>query len=77
MKGEDKNSWKAQASSSNVDAPTKKHFYSLRSKGEQESALDVVNRMVQVFFINVYALLGPGSTLSIFIPFASKKFDIL
>ena len=43
IKGQDKGSRQAQASSSNVDDPKKNYFYALCSKGEQESYRDVVD----------------------------------
>ena len=35
-------------------------FYELKARGEQESSPDVVMCMLQVFSVNVYALLDPG-----------------
>ena len=52
------------------------HFYALCSSGEQESSPNVVTGMLQVFSIDVYALLDLGSTLSFFTPFVASQFDI-
>ena len=75
MKGK-KRSGQAQASRSNVDAPMKNHFYGLPSSGEQECSPNVVTGMLQVFSIDVYALLYPGTTLYFVTPLISRKFDI-
>ncbi|XP_049394710.1 uncharacterized protein LOC125858999 [Solanum stenotomum] len=64
-------------SGSNFDAPKKNRFYALQSQGDQESSLDVVNGMLQVFSIDVYALLDPGATLSFVTSFVAMKFEIL
>ena len=60
-----------------MDSPKKNHFYALCFKGELESSLDVVTRMLHVFSIDVYALLDQGATLSFVTPFIARKFDIL
>ena len=65
-----------QASGSNVDPQKKNNFYSLRSRGEQQSSPDVVTDMLQVFSIDVYALLNLVSTLSFFTPLVARMFDI-
>ena len=65
LKGQDKGSVQVLASVSNVDAQKKNSFYALRSMGEQESSPcspDVVTRMLQVFDIDLYALLYPSAT---------------
>ena len=59
-----------------MDAPKKKFFYALHSWGEQVSSPDVVLVMLQVFFINVYALLDSGDTLSFVTPLITRNFDI-
>uniref|UniRef100_M1DCG5 Gag-pol polyprotein n=1 Tax=Solanum tuberosum TaxID=4113 RepID=M1DCG5_SOLTU len=64
-------------SGSNSDAPKKNRFYSLQSRSDQEGSLDVVTGMLQVFSIDVYALLDPGGTLSFVTPLVAMKFDIL
>ena len=43
-------------SGSNSYAPKKKNFYALHSPCYQESSPDVMKRMLQVFFIELYAL---------------------
>ena len=73
-KGQDKKS--KQASSSNVDASKKNIFYALRSRGEQQSSPNVVTGMLQVFWIDVYALDDPGDTLSFVTPLIARKFNI-
>ena len=62
LKGQDM-SVKPQASGSNK-APKKNHFYALISRGEQKNSPDVVTSTLNVFSINVYALLDPRDTLS-------------
>ena len=64
-------------SGSNSDAPKNTRFHALQSRGDQESSLDVVTGMLQVFSIDVYALLDPDSTLSFVTPYVAMKFDIL
>ena len=76
LKGQDKGSGKDQASGFNVDPPKKNCFYALRSRVEQESSSDVVAGMLQVFSIDVYDLLDPGTKLSFVTPLISKKFGI-
>ena len=67
---------KAKKSGSNVDALKKEPICALRSTGELETCTDVVTSMMNVFYIDSYALLDPGSTFSYTIPLVSKKFDI-
>ena len=52
-------------------------FYALRSRGEQETSLDVVTGMLKVFSIDVYTLFDPGATLFFVTLLVAKKFDIL
>ena len=49
---------KDQASGSN-ESPKKNHFYALRSRGEQDTSPDVMTDMLNVFSIDVYALIDP------------------
>ena len=49
----------------------------LRSRGDQEDSPDVVTDMLQMFSINVYALLDPDATLSFVTPLVSMNFDVL
>ena len=67
----------AQASIPSLNAPKRNHSYALCSKDEQEEFHDVVTDMLQVFFIDVYDLIHPGSTLSFVTPLVSRKFDVL
>ena len=46
-----------------TEAPKRNHFYALKTRDEQENSPDVVRSTLQVFSINVYALLDPGSSL--------------
>nr|XP_010323509.1 uncharacterized protein LOC104648276 [Solanum lycopersicum] len=62
VRGQDKGSVQAQASGLNED-PKKNHFYYLRSRGELETYPDMVTSMLEVLFIDVYALLHPSATL--------------
>ncbi|XP_069152730.1 uncharacterized protein [Solanum lycopersicum] len=50
----------AQASAPNPDAPKKNLFYALQSQGDQESSSDVVTSVLQLFSVDVYALLDAG-----------------
>ncbi|KAH0727836.1 hypothetical protein KY290_003558 [Solanum tuberosum] len=68
---------KVLPSGSNSDAPKKNRFYVVQSRGDQESFPDVVIGMLQVFSIDVYALLDSGATLSFVTPFVAMKFEIL
>ena len=52
-------------------------MYALRSRGEQEKSPDVVTCMLQVFSINVYDLLGPGTTLYIINHLVAMKVYVL
>ena len=76
VKGQVK-STQAQEIGSNVDSPRKNCFYALRSRGEQESSPNVVTGMIQVFSVDVYALLDPSAILYFVTPLIPKKFDIL
>ena len=76
MKSHDNGNGQAQASGSS-DAPKKNRFYAFCSRGEQETSRDVVNGMLKIFTLDVYALLDPGATLSFVTPLAAKKFDVL
>ena len=67
---------KRQSSGSYVDPPKKNCFYALRSRVEQESSSDVVAGMLQVFSIDVYDLLDPGTKLSFVTPLIARKFNI-
>ena len=61
MKGNDKGS--LQESGSNVVSPKKNRFYALHSRGKKESSPDVVTDMLEVFSLNVCALLDLCATL--------------
>ena len=76
VKFKGKGKGKNQASGSNVDPPKKNNFYALRTKGETKSYADVVISMFQVYYIDVYALLHTGATISFLTNFISSKFDI-
>ena len=76
FEGQDNGSVHAQASGSS-DAPKKNRFYALRSRGEQDTSLDVVNSMLKVFSLDVYPSLDPDATLLFVTPLVDKKFDIL
>ncbi|XP_069151938.1 uncharacterized protein [Solanum lycopersicum] len=73
---QDKGSGQAQASGSS-NAPKKNHFYPLLSGGEQKTSPEVVTGMLNVFSLDVYALLDSGATFSFFKPLVTKKFGIL
>ena len=75
LKSHDKGSFSSQASGSSDD-PKKNRFYTLRSRGEQETSHDLVTGMLKVFSLDVYSLLDPGATLSFVTPLVAKTFDI-
>ncbi|XP_015075453.1 uncharacterized protein LOC107019477 [Solanum pennellii] len=77
VKVQGKGNSQVQSSSPSSEAPKRNRFYALKARGEQESSHNVVTGMLQAFSINVYALLDPGSTLSLVTPLVSWKFDIL
>lgn len=64
-------------SAPNPGAPKKNHFYAHKSRGDQESSLDVVTGMLKLFSFDVYALLDLGATLSFVAPLVALKFEIL
>ena len=76
IKCQDKDSGKAQTSGSS-DVPMKNHFYSLYSRGDQETSPDMVTSMSKIFTLDLYGLLDPGDTLSFVTPIEAKKFDVL
>ncbi|XP_015055042.1 uncharacterized protein LOC107001562 [Solanum pennellii] len=77
VKGQGKRNNQAQASGPSSDAPKKNRFYALRLRGDQKNYPNVVTGMLQVFSIDVYALLNPRATLSFVNPLVSMKFDVL
>ena len=52
-------------------------FYALRSRGDQGDSPNVFTGMLQVFSINIFALLNPGVTLSFVTPLVAIKFGVL
>ena len=62
FKGQDKGS--EQACGLNDDASKKNHFYSLHSRGEQETSPYFLTGMFKVCSINVYTLLDPAAIFS-------------
>ena len=58
------------------ETPKKNRFYALRSRGEQETFLDVVTCMLRVFYVDVYALFDSGATLFFVTSLVAKMFDI-
>ncbi|XP_015081364.1 uncharacterized protein LOC107024983 [Solanum pennellii] len=55
-----KGNGQTQLGSPSSDAQKRNRFCALKAKGEKESSPDVVTGMIQVFSINVYALLDQG-----------------
>ena len=45
--------------------------------GDHEESPDVVTGILQVLYINVYALLYPGATLLFVTPLVARKFKVL
>jgi len=74
-KGKEEN--QAPPSGSNSEAPKKSHFYALQSRSDQKGSSDVVIGMLQVFSIDIYALLDPGAALSFVTPLVAMKFDVV
>ena len=72
MKSQDKGSGQAQESGSS-DAPKTTRFHALRSRGEKKTSPNVVNGMLKIFTLDVYALLDLGFTLSFITPLVAKK----
>ena len=66
-----------QASSTKPDILKRNQFYALHSRGDQEISPNDVTGMLQVFSINVYALLSPSATLCFVTPLVSMKLYIL
>ena len=52
-------------------------FYALQSQGDQEISPNVITFMLQVFWINIYALLDLDATFSFVTPLVVMKFNIL
>jgi len=77
LKAQGKENSQTQAIGMNFDAPKKNHLYALQSRGNQESSPDVDTVMLQVFSINVYALLDRGGTFSFVTPLMAMKFYML
>ncbi|XP_069148008.1 uncharacterized protein [Solanum lycopersicum] len=77
VRSKEKGSVKAQSSGSTFYSPKKNRFYDLHSRGEQEESPDVVTGMLQIFSIDVYALLDSRATLSFVTPLVAKRFDFL
>uniref|UniRef100_M1DTJ2 Polyprotein n=1 Tax=Solanum tuberosum TaxID=4113 RepID=M1DTJ2_SOLTU len=77
LKAQGKENAQAQASGPNPDALKKNRFYALQSQGDQENSSDVVTGMLQVFSINVYALLDPSVNLSFVTELDMLDFDVI
>ena len=75
MKSQDKDSSQAQASVYS-DFPKKNRFYALHSRGEQDTSPNMVNGMLKIVTLDVYALIDPGATLSFVTPLVAKRFDV-
>nr|XP_019069806.1 uncharacterized protein LOC109120449 [Solanum lycopersicum] len=72
-----KGNGQSQPSGPSSVAQKRNCFYALKARGEQESSPDIVTGMLQVFSLNVYALLDPGATLSFVKTLVYRKFDVL
>ena len=58
----------------NLYDPKKNILYALSYRGYREEPPTVVTSMLQVFSINVYALIDPAVTLSFAIPIVARVF---
>ena len=67
----------AQPSGTSFEAQKRNRFYALKVRGEHGKSPHIVTGMLQVFFVNVYAFLDLGDTLSLVTPLVARKFDIL
>ena len=56
--------------------PNRFQFFALKGREEQEKSIYVDNGSFLVFSFPVYALLDPGSTLSMVTPFVDNQFDL-
>ena len=65
------------ANGPSFDAPKRNRFYALRSSGDHEESPDVVTNILQVFSIDVYALLDTNAALSIVTLLVGKKFCMM
>lgn len=62
---------------SGLNAPNQNRFYTLYTRGEQESSLDTVTGMLNVFWLDVYALLNPSNTFSFVTQYVPMRFYML
>ncbi|WMV58299.1 hypothetical protein MTR67_051684 [Solanum verrucosum] len=62
---------------SGSNAPKQNTFYAIQTRGEQEGFPDVINGMLRVFQLDVYALFDPGAKLSFVTPYVAMRFDVL
>jgi len=76
VRGQYKGSGQYQVSGSS-NSSKKNLLYALRSRVKQSTFPDVVNSMLKVFSIDVYAILDPEVTLLFFTPLVTKKFYLL
>ena len=67
----------APINSPNSYAPKNSRFHDLQTIGDQESSLNVVTVMLQLFSINVYALVDPSGTLCFVNPLVTMIFYML
>ena len=58
----------AQSSSPSSESPKRNRFYALKVRGKQENSYYIMTGMLQVFSVNVYVLLDPGSTFILLHP---------
>lgn len=64
MKAKGRENVQAQASAPYRDTLKKNHLYDLRCRTNQDESSNVFVGMLQLFSVNVYALLDPSATLS-------------
>ncbi|XP_069144343.1 uncharacterized protein [Solanum lycopersicum] len=77
VRSQGKGNGQAQPSHPSFEAQKSNHFYALKARVEYENSPNVVTGMLQVFFVNVYALLDLCATLSFVTHLVDRKFDVL
>lgn len=77
VKSKEKESGISHANASSSGPPKINHFYVVHSRDDNEESRDVVIGMLEVFSIDVYAILHPSDTLSCLTFLVDKFFSVL